>query len=124
MKYCEKVCSKQFSDVSSKQAFQKACKWYNQYFLANSDKFHNISVSFEKQRKGDLTVIKATIWGMLEEEEVAADNCKICKEVHNLFFVNDNYNCSSCTVNAYKKRMIEKIGIKCNYYKEIIRRMI
>lgn len=123
MKYCEKVCSKQFSDISSQKAFLKASKWYYDYFFTNSDKFHDISVSYEKVKSDELITIKATIWATLEESQIMSDNCKICKEVHNLFYVNDSYNCSSCTINAYRSRLTEKIVVKCNFYKDIIRRI-
>ena len=54
--------------------------------------------------------------------EVDERHCRICKEVHALFYCNPQYTCNECKYAAYKQRVDQKERDMKSAGKEIIRR--
>lgn len=50
-----------------------------------------------------------TIFYQYDDADVEKRHCDICKETHNLFYCNREYNCNQCTFNAYKYRREERV---------------
>lgn len=48
--------------------------------------------------------------------------CKMCKNFHCSFYVNEEYNCSRCNLKNCMKRIKEKVGVSKMYYNSIIKK--
>lgn len=120
--YSKEFFKKKFVADTMKNAYMNAVKWYATNVLSK-DELHNVQVEFEKsQDEQQFPTITVHLFAVLNEEELRERHCKICKETHSLFYMNSNYSCSKCEVNAYQKRADELIRVKSEYYKELILR--
>ena len=118
--YSKEFFRKKFTADKMKDAYLRACKWYATNVLSK-DELHNVQVEFEKgydeQQSPTVTI---HLFAVLNENELREQHCKVCQEFHHLFYINQQYNCDKCEVNAYQKRADEKILIKINYYKTLL----
>lgn len=121
--YSKEFFKKKFSAETMKAAYMSACKWYATNVLSK-DKLHNVQVEFEKSNKDEFPTIIVHLFAVLSETELRERHCKICKEYHGLFYMNNNHSCDRCEVNAYQKRADEMILIKTEYYKELLGKRI
>lgn len=48
------------------------------------------------------------IFYVFDDVEVENNHCEICRETHNLFYCNRQYNCNQCAFASYKYRREEK----------------
>lgn len=48
------------------------------------------------------------VFYVFDEEDIEKVHCDICRETHNLFYCNRQYNCNQCSFAAYKYRKQEK----------------
>lgn len=118
--YARKFGQKTFSGDNAKDAYMKAVKWYATTIISKSH-LHGIHVEFQKHDlEPKVTVV---LWSSLPEGEVREAHCKICKEVHTVFYSNTGYDCTRCNVLAYLKRLEQKAGIKASYCKEVVARV-
>lgn len=115
--YGYKFADKEFAGTTTKQAFLNACKWYATYVIA-PDRIHGISVEFIKHKTEPKVTI--VLYATLDQVEAMEDHCKICREVHTLFYSNTGYNCDRCEVKAYIKRLEQKAAIKSGYCDEML----
>jgi len=105
VKYAVEFACKTFEGKNQKDAYLKGMKWYATNVLAR-DELHKVQISVEKIVPN---AIKLHMYVAIDEQEVREQQCSICKEAHRTLFWNGNYNCSSCNVNAYCKRLEDKI---------------
>lgn len=118
--YSHKFATKVFSGVSTKDAYMKAVKWYATNVISK-DQIHGIQVEFVKSKtEPKVTMV---LYAALDESTVREEHCKICREVHTVFYSNTGYDCSRCTVMGYLKRLEQKANIKADYCKEVINRV-
>ena len=100
---------------SEKEAYLKGCK-----SLANvmaSKKYSNLS--FKIERPKDLTnSFVFTIYTNIELRSLQKDFCKVCKEFHCQFYINEDWNCSRCNMKSFLVRAEEKAKISKGYYKD------
>ena len=121
--YGKEFSKKKFTADTMKSAYIKAVKWYSTNVLSK-DELHNVQVEFEKgYDEQQFPTITIHLFVVLSEEELRERHCKICKETHNLFYMNGNYNCDKCDVNAYQRRADDMIRVKIEYYKELIHKV-
>lgn len=119
LSYAYKIGSKSFVDASAKKAYMRAVKWYATHIISR-DALHDIHVEFVKSKTEPKVTM--TLWAALDEEAAREEHCKICREVHALFYSNTGYDCSKCNVSGYLKRLEQKALIKVEYCKEVIDR--
>ena len=51
------------------------------------------------------------VYYLYDSAEVEKRHCDICKETHNLFYCNRQYNCNQCEFAAYKGRAEEQAKV-------------
>lgn len=116
--YSQKIAKKVFTGETVKDAYMKAVKWYASNIIAKDD-LHEIQVEYKKDNATNS--IEMTLYAVLSAEEVMEQHCKVCKEIHHSFFINEANNCNVCNIGAYERRMKQKIAVKVGYYKELLK---
>ena len=125
--FCSKrVLTKRFvsEDGNSKEAYLMACKWLAKNVISKKDEIGSYSYEITKDEKAENTTFVLTLYAVLDESEINKKNCEVCREAHELFYVNNECNCNSCREQAYRRRMEEKLNIKAEYLKSVIRRKV
>lgn len=117
--YSKEFFKKKFSAETMKAAYMNACKWYATNVLSK-DELHNVQIEFEKNAKGEFPTVVIHLFAILSEDELRERYCKLCRESHSLFYMNQNYNCNRCEAKAYQKRTDEMLKIKLEYYRQLI----
>ncbi|MBR6605784.1 MAG: hypothetical protein IKK92_07960 [Prevotella sp.] len=113
-----------FEAESMKKAYMDACKWYATNVLSK-DELHNVQVEFEKKMDNEqFPTVVIHLFAVLSEDELRDRHCKVCREVHSSFFMNQHYNCNRCETNAYQKRTNDMLKIKLDYYKGLISKRV
>lgn len=97
----------------------KAVKWYASNVLAKNE-LHNVCVEYEKDKQSPIVTIH--LYVTMEEAEVRQSHCEICREFHKSFFINEAENCNSCSVSGYQKRLDQRIKVKQEFYRELLRK--
>lgn len=99
---------------SEKEAYLKGCKKFAKYMA--SKKYERISFTIERDTKRENAFIFSafTTFNLGEEQR---NFCKMCKEMHSSFFVNEEYNCSSCKLHSFFERTAQKMRISRSYYR-------
>lgn len=109
--FSEEYLRKSFQGKDMKDAYLKACKWVSTNVISKDELARNTMVHYKKE-ECQLPTITVTLFAIINEAEVRKRHCKICKETHGLFFINENCNCSWCNSSAYQKRIDEVVKRK------------
>lgn len=124
MNYTIKVLEKDFQHEVSKEAYLKACGWVATHVINKEEEmgrcFWNIS---KISGTGEIPTFKLKVYATLSEEEIREKHCEICKQVHNLFYMNhDKSHCSECKLKAYFIRVEEAMADRKKLIKEKIKK--
>lgn len=122
-KYTDTVYQLSFSAKTMKDAYLKACKWYASNVLSK-DELQDVQVEYIKDNKKQLPTVTARLFVSIEEAEVKANHCAICKETHKSFFINENTNCAWCQIAAFDRRIQQQLNNKRSYIKSKIERSL
>ena len=114
MKASIKISSILFEGQSEKEAYLKGCKQIAKFI--SSKKYSNLTFSVERISNQNQVVFHIFTNIDLNQEQKAF--CKICKEFHCSFFINEEYNCSRCNLKTFLKRAENKAKISKGFYKE------
>ena len=122
IKYSDEFAKKSFTGDSMKDAYMKAAKWVASNIISNVE-LKDVTVKYEKNEDdtNQLPTITVHFFVSLDEKELRERHCKICKEFHGLFFINENCNCSWCNTKAYQNRTDEMISTKKRFYKAMLK---
>ena len=123
IKFSKEFFKKSFEADTMKNAYMNACKWYATNVLSKAE-LHNVQVEFVKETGRQFPTVTIHLFAVLSEDELRERHCKICREYHSLFFMNNNHSCNKCEVKAYQKRADEMLLIKLEYYKELLKRTV
>lgn len=123
IKYSEPIMRKRFSGESLQEAKEKALEWIGEYVICK-DELKDVSYTVDVDTEQQSPTIAVTLFAHLEVSEVQDRHCKICKEFHKSFFVNENCNCNACNLVAFEKRMEDTLRSKKLFYKENLRRIL
>lgn len=126
IKYSREFYKKSFTADTMKSAYMLAVKWYATNVLSKVE-FANVQVQFikEKENKSKYPTITIHLFAVQDgENDVMSQHCQCCKEMHRSFFINEDTNCSRCSAAGFQRRLEEKINIKMNYYKEMLRKRL
>lgn len=122
MQFSERIFHKTFTASKSKDAYLMLCEWLARNVISKKDEIGEFTYEVEKVKDAEQPTFKLSLYASLNEKEVIDQHCRVCKEVHNLFYENSEYNCNLCREQAYRKRMQEKITVKAQHMKSVIRR--
>lgn len=114
MKANIKIASYEYSGTSYGEAYLKGCK-----SLSKILQHEQITMNVEKADEERHMVI-FNIYANVDMNESQREFCKICKEFHCSFFINEEYNCARCNLKAYLKRLKEKANVSKGYFKSQI----
>lgn len=121
MFYTQQFGKKTFRGASTKDAYMNACKWYASNVIAK-DKLHCIQVEYIKEKEGN--AVTMVLYASLPEEEVMEQHCTCCKEIHHSFFINEDTHCDRCSAIGFQRRLQQKLAIKIDYYKVMLRKIV
>lgn len=122
IKYSQEFYKKSFTAGDMKSAYLSAVKWYSTNVLSKAE-FINVQVQFVKEDKTEFPTITIHLFAVQDgEKDVMAHHCKCCREMHHSFFINEDTHCDRCSALGFQKRLEEKINIKRDWYKELLRR--
>ncbi len=124
IKYSREFYKKSFTDDTMKSAYMSAVKWYATNVLSKAE-FANIQVQFIKENKGKYPTITIHLFAVQDgEQDVMSQHCQCCREMHHSFFINEDTHCNRCSAAGFQRRLEEKINIKMNYYKDMLRKRL
>lgn len=115
VKFYEKDFVNEYGDL--KKAYLNSCKWVSSKVMSK-----NIDKVVWKTIKSSETTITLQLFFILDVNDEKRENCKACKEFHKSFFINEEYNCNSCKLNAFFNRMKSKENVSKGYFKEKIKK--
>ena len=120
MKTIIKFYEKDFVNLQGnlKSAYLKACKWVSSRIVS---KEYNNRVTWNISKVSE-TTIKLTVYAILDISGEKDKFCKICKDFHSSFFINEFYNCNTCKLDSFIKRMDDKNKIVKGAFEEKIKR--
>lgn len=122
IKYSQEFYKKSFTAGDMKSAYLSAVKWYSTNVLSKAE-FINVQVQFVKEDKTEFPTITIHLFAVQDgEKDVMAHHCKCCREMHHSFFINEDTHCDRCSALGFQKRLEEKINIKKDWYKELLRK--
>lgn len=122
IKYSKEFFKKSFTADNMKSAYLSAVKWYSTNVLSKAE-FMNVHVQFVKDDKNGFPTITVHLFAAQDgEQDVMAQHCKCCKEMHSSFFINERTECNRCSALGFQKRLEQKTDIKKDYYKELLRK--
>lgn len=121
MKYSVTAFEKDFSNKESKQAYLKLCKWLATNVISNVELSKNITYKVEKINSDKLPTFRLTLFATIEEEDVAVDYCRKCKQLSTLLYSNIKPDCEHCKMSGYMKKKREYINSFKEFYKEVLK---
>lgn len=105
-----------------KSAYLSAVKWYSTNVLSKAE-FINVQVQFIKENKNEFPTITVHLFAVQDgEQDVMSQHCKCCKEMHSNFFINEMTDCNRCSALGFQNRLEQKINVKKDYYRELLRK--
>ncbi len=122
IKYSQEFFKKSFTAGDMKSAYLSAVKWYSTNVLSKAE-FINVHVQFIKEDKEEFPTITIHLFAVQDgEKDVMEQHCKCCREMHHSFFINEDTHCSRCSALGFQNRLEQKINIKKDWYKELLRK--
>ena len=116
MLWTSKIKSFVVTGDDNKDAYLKGCKQYATYIA--SSKYQHLSL--DVKQTGEKGKLIFTIYASVNVSEEQSAFCKVCKNTHKLFYVNDSYNCSCCTLKSFLSRVEQKTRTQKSFYKKHI----
>lgn len=124
IKYSKEFYKKSFEAESMKKAYMLAVKWYATNVLSKAE-FENVHVQFIKDNEDKYPTVTIHLFAVQDgEEDVMEQHCQCCKEMHHSFFINEDTHCERCSALGFHKRIEKRIGIKKDYYKEMLKKRL
>ena len=101
-----KVFGDRRSDVEAKVG-KKVMQICNKH-LYDKNKSFTCSVRWIDDESISSFCAEIIIYYQYDDSDVEDRHCEICKETHDLFYCNRQYNCNQCSFAAYKYRKQER----------------
>lgn len=117
MTFSVKVKSYIFQGETAKDAYLKGCKHLAKVIA--SKKYKNLSFKIERI-EGVSNALEFVLYTNVDISENQKHYCKLCKEMHKAFYINEEYNCSRCNMKSFLQRLKEQANISKSYYKRVI----
>lgn len=110
-----KICSFEVHANSEKEAYLKGCKKAAKFIA--SKKYKYISAKIERVNVKENTFL-FILFTNIDLNAERKNFCKLCKEMHSQFYINEEYNCNRCNLNTFFTRVEEKAMVSKNFYKK------
>lgn len=121
IKYSREFFKKSFTADTMKNAYMKAAKWVASEIISDKD-FINVHIQYVKEKE-EIPTITVHLFSVQDgEKDVMSHHCECCREMHRSFFINEDTNCNRCSALGFQNRLEEKIAIKRDWYRDILRR--
>lgn len=124
MKCTEVFYKRDFVSTTAKDAYLKACEFVAKYILSKNSKVEADKLVWNIQRVTDTEnsspTFRLIISYQFDDKEFNKSKCDICKEFHRSFYVNQDYNCSSCKKEGYRKNIEGKLSIGTAQYRKVL----
>lgn len=120
MRCSVKVFEKVFEGESAKQAYMRSCKWLASHVISKRKELGN-KITYEVEKFVDedgIEKVRLVLFATIEEKVLEERHCTCCKEMHNLFYINEQYDCNKCSMRAYNKRREEALNNARKFLKE------
>lgn len=108
-----KIGSKSFSHPNKKEAYLKGCK-----YMAKFVKYTQVYYTVEEQKESEFPTFVFTLYAIRDLTETKARYCTLCKEFHSSFYINEFYNCNTCSLNSFLNREKEALNISRGAFKK------
>ena len=117
-----KFFSKTFTGETTKEAYLKASNWVGKFIFSKVE----IGETFWKIEKinTNFPTVKLELYAMLDPSETEKSFCNRCQEFHKSFYINQDYNCNACRMQAYNKNVKDKLNIKRGFRQERLRYLL
>ena len=112
---------REFKAKKSKDAYLKACKFVASNIISASSKVEVSKVTWDVVRVSnddDLPTFRLTLYYKFDDTQFMKQTCEACKEFHQSFFINENYNCNRCNKVGYEKNVDQKLMIGSEYLRK------
>lgn len=113
-----KVNHYDFTGISYEKAYLNGCKKLAKVMLNP-----HLTINVEKldlEQTNNVPVVRFTIYTNIDMGAIQREYCKICKEFHCSFYINEEYNCARCNLKAYLKRLKHASNISKGFEKRKI----
>lgn len=101
-----KVYGDKHSDVE-KRVGEKVLKICGLQLYDRKKRF-SCDVSWEDNEESTSFCAKINVYYFYDDQETIDHHCSVCRETHNLFYCNRQYNCNQCEFKAYRYREEER----------------
>lgn len=101
-----------------KAAYLKACKWIAKNIMSKQVEIGETYWKIEKVADTDCPTCHLELYAALDTKDTERIFCDACKDFHCKFYINEEYNCNSCKMKAFKKQHESKLKTKQQYRKE------
>lgn len=115
MNLTTKIRSYTITASDEKEAYIKGCKQLAKYMA--SKKYTNLSFKIERSTETENTFI-FTVFTNLDLGPEQRNFCKMCRQFHCSFYVNEEYNCSRCNFKTFLERAEQKARISKSFYRK------
>lgn len=115
MLYSLKIKSIKFVGATKQEAYLMGCKKLAKYIAS----LKYITMGVEQDLEDKNTMI-FTLYASVNLGHEVSEYCKMCKEFHCSFYINEHYNCDTCNLKNCMNRTKQKVGITKLYYKHKI----
>lgn len=113
MTFSLKVRSFTFTGETEQEAYIQGCKKLAKYMA--SKKYSNLSFKIERVANVP-NAFTFTLYTNIDVGEEQRHFCKVCKEIHCSFFINEEYNCARCNLKSFLRRAQQKANISKGFY--------
>lgn len=110
-----KICSFIVEAETEKEAYIKGCK--KMAPLIASKKYKHTSSKIERV-PGSENTFQFVIFTNIDLGSEYRNFCKMCKEMHCSFYINEEYNCARCNLRVFIERTEQKARVSKGYYKK------
>ncbi len=108
---------KSFVDDDLKKAYLKCCKYVSTNIIHKNKADRYV---WNMQKVSDI-VIQLTVYFLIDATETKNNACKACKEFHCSFYINEQYNCNSCNLEAFFEQLKQRGKIGTAYHKQTLK---
>lgn len=116
MKMTIKILSYIYESETYEKAYIDGCKDICKIIKNPKLSFNVEKLESERENKR----IKFNIFLSVDSKDSIGEFCKVCKEYHCSFFINEEYNCSRCNLKSFVKRMNQRMNISKGFYRKKI----
>ena len=125
MLHIKKFYERKFVAKESKDAYLKACKFVASNVISKASKVEATKVTWdilpvETSGDDDLPTFMLTLYIKFDDAEFSKMTCDKCKEFHQSFFINENFNCNRCNKVGYERNLDQKLDIAVDWFRRVL----